>query len=84
MDEEHFPFAAVSAIKKDPGAMNRQSNLAFCVDRSPVHIALALPSASIGERHVPRNKPFNLPTKVAIAQDGEIYVADGYGNAQAS
>jgi 6-bladed beta-propeller len=38
---------------------------------------------TIGERHVPRwEHPFNHPTKVAVAGDGEIYVADGYGNAR--
>ena len=26
--------------------------------------------------------PFNLPANVAIAEDGEIYVTDGYGNAR--
>jgi hypothetical protein len=37
--------------------------------------------SSLGERHVPRwRAPFNHPTKAAIAPDGEIYVADGYGN----
>jgi peptidylglycine monooxygenase len=39
--------------------------------------------SSLGERHVPRwRAPFNHPTKAAIAPDGEIYVADGYGNAR--
>lgn len=28
------------------------------------------------------NDPFNHPTDVAIAKDGEIYVSDGYGNAR--
>jgi peptidylglycine monooxygenase len=38
---------------------------------------------ALGERHSPRWRlPFNHPTKVAVALDGEIYVADGYGNAQ--
>ena len=38
---------------------------------------------SIGERHVPRwEQPFNHPTKVAVARDGDVYVADGYGNAR--
>jgi peptidylglycine monooxygenase len=38
---------------------------------------------ALGERHAPRwRAPFNHPTKVAVAADGEIYVADGYGNAQ--
>ena len=28
------------------------------------------------------NMPFNHPTDVAVAQDGEIFVTDGYGNAK--
>ena len=38
--------------------------------------------ARLGERHRPRfGLPFNHPTDVAVAADGEIYVSDGYGNA---
>jgi DNA-binding beta-propeller fold protein YncE len=38
---------------------------------------------TIGERHRPRlQEPFNHPADVAIARDGEIYVADGYGNSR--
>jgi sugar lactone lactonase YvrE len=41
------------------------------------------PLLRIGERHVPRwMAPFNHPTRAAVAHDGEIYVADGYGNAR--
>ena len=41
------------------------------------------PLLRIGERHAPRwMAPFNHPTRAAVAADGEIYVADGYGNAQ--
>jgi 6-bladed beta-propeller len=41
------------------------------------------PLLRIGERHAPRwMAPFNHPTRAAVALDGEIYVADGYGNAQ--
>jgi hypothetical protein len=41
------------------------------------------PILRIGERHDPRwTVPFNHPTRAAVALDGEIYVADGYGNAQ--
>jgi DNA-binding beta-propeller fold protein YncE len=37
----------------------------------------------LGDRHLPRwGEPFNHPTDVAVAPDGEIYVADGYGNAR--
>jgi peptidylglycine monooxygenase len=39
------------------------------------------PIAELGERHHPRDQaPFNHPTSAAAAPDGEIYVADGYGN----
>ena len=35
----------------------------------------------LGERHAPRlGAPFNHPTDCAVAEDGEIYVSDGYGN----
>jgi peptidylglycine monooxygenase len=36
---------------------------------------------ALGERHRPRLKqPFNHPTDAAAAPNGDIYVADGYGN----
>jgi len=36
---------------------------------------------SLGRRHFPSlGAPFNHPTSAAMATDGEIYVADGYGN----
>jgi peptidylglycine monooxygenase len=36
---------------------------------------------SLGRRHWPcLDAPFNHPTCAALAADGEIYVADGYGN----
>ncbi|MBM3619978.1 MAG: hypothetical protein FJX20_04735 [Alphaproteobacteria bacterium] len=36
---------------------------------------------ALGRRHFPSlNAPFNHPTAAAEAADGEIYVADGYGN----
>jgi len=38
--------------------------------------------ATLGERHHPRfGLPFNHPTDVAVAPNGDIYVCDGYGNA---
>ena len=41
------------------------------------------PALKLGERHQPRwAEPFNHPTRAAVAADGEIYVADGYGNAR--
>lgn len=56
------------------------------VDRD-AHQILILTTAgelrgTLGERHQPRpGAPFNHPADVAVAPDGEIYVADGYGNA---
>lgn len=36
---------------------------------------------ALGRRHFPSlGAPFNHPTSAAMADDGEIYVADGYGN----
>jgi peptidylglycine monooxygenase len=36
---------------------------------------------TIGQRHHPRYQaPFNHPTDVAIAPNGDLYVSDGYGN----
>lgn len=36
---------------------------------------------TLGRRHVPAfEAPFNSPTDLAVAPDGEIYVTDGYGN----
>ena len=38
--------------------------------------------ARLGERHRPRfGLPFNHPTDVAVAPNGDLYVSDGYGNA---
>jgi peptidylglycine monooxygenase len=38
--------------------------------------------ARLGERHRARwGLPFNHPTDAAVADDGEIYISDGYGNA---
>ena len=37
--------------------------------------------SALGERHVAAfQAPFNHPTGVAVASDGEVYVSDGYGN----
>ena len=33
-------------------------------------------------RHVVARGPYNLPTNVAIADDGHLFVSDGYGNAR--
>ncbi|MEE8286723.1 MAG: 6-bladed beta-propeller [Gammaproteobacteria bacterium] len=36
---------------------------------------------TLGVRHYPKlGAPFNHPTAVAVASDGERYIADGYGN----
>ena len=57
----------------------------FLVDRDAHQVLIFSPDGdyldSLGERHGPRfQEPFNHPTAVAVAADGEIYVTDGYGN----
>lgn len=55
------------------------------VDRDAHQVLIADLAGNIimrlGERDRPRfQAPFNHPTSAAVASDGEIYVADGYGN----
>jgi DNA-binding beta-propeller fold protein YncE len=57
----------------------------FLVDRDAHQILIFDPEGrllgTLGERHRPRFcAPFNHPADAAVAPDGEIYVADGYGN----
>lgn len=57
----------------------------YVVDRDAHQILVFSPDGrledTLGERHAPRfQAPFNHPTAVAVSADGEIYVADGYGN----
>ncbi len=62
-------------------------NRIFIVDRDAHQVlCFRLDGAlvfALGERHRPLwERPFNHPTKVAVASDGDIYVTDGYGNAR--
>ena len=55
------------------------------VDRD-AHQVLAFDSGGtllfgLGERHRP-NAPFNHPTDVAVAPNGDLYISDGYGASQ--
>ena len=57
----------------------------FIVDRDAHEIVCAGLDGTVlftlGTRNVPAfEAPFNSPTDVAVAADGEIYVSDGYGN----
>lgn len=58
----------------------------FLVDRDAHEIVIFTSDGeeigTLGTRHAPSfQAPFNHPTDVAVAPDGEIYVSDGYGNA---
>ncbi len=57
----------------------------FIVDRDAHQVLCFDPDGTfrfaLGDRHQPHwEAPFNHPTQAASAADGEIYVADGYGN----
>ena len=55
--------------------VDRDAHQVFCFDRNGEVLF------TLGERHRPHwQLPFNHPTDVAVAPDGEIFVADGYGN----
>jgi peptidylglycine monooxygenase len=70
----------------DPHGINVDSSgRVLLVDRDAHQVLLRSPDgealAALGERHHPRfQEPFNHPTSAYAAADGEIYVADGYGN----
>ena len=57
----------------------------FLVDRDAHQVLIFTtggdPLGALGTRNATRfQAPFNHPTDVAVAPDGEIYVSDGYGN----
>jgi len=59
----------------------------FLADRDAHEIIACTPGGKellrLGNRNSPRwGQPFNHPTDIAVAPDGEIYVSDGYGNAR--
>jgi len=57
----------------------------FVVDRDAHEVTIFSAAGerigALGKRHCP-DEPFNAPCDVAFAPNGEIYVADGYGNAR--
>ena len=60
-------------------------NRVFLVDRDAHQVLIFTTGGerlgALGTRNAPRfQAPFNHPTDVAVAPDGEIYVSDGYGN----
>ena len=81
-----FLFAYGEGQVFDPhGIAIDAGDRAFVVDRDAHQVLCFAPDGSLlfalGERHMPRwREPFNHPTQAAVADDGEIYVADGYGN----
>jgi peptidylglycine monooxygenase len=77
-----------SGLIADPhGISYSRDGRIWVVDRD-AHQVLAFDDAgrltsTLGKRNAPRlGRPFNHPTDVAVADDGNVYVADGYGNSR--
>ena len=69
------------------GAYIDRSDRFFLADRDAHEIIVFSSDGSelfaLGTRHRPQwAAPFNHPTDAAVADDGDIYVSDGYGNAR--
>jgi peptidylglycine monooxygenase len=67
------------------GIFVTRDDLILLVDRDAHQIVACEPSGEVrfrlGERHQPRfNGPFNHPTDIAEAPNGDFYISDGYGN----
>lgn len=81
-----FAFAYGEAVADPHGIYCAPDDRIFITDRDShqviVFTADGVEVARLGARHKPRwGAPFNHPTDVAVASDGCIFVADGYGNA---
>ena len=69
------------------GIFITSEDLVLLVDRDAHQILACEPSGAVrfrlGQRHRPQfNAPFNHPTDIAQAPNGDYYVSDGYGNSQ--
>lgn len=74
-----------SGLVADPHGIFCSDERVFLVDRDAHQIQKYDREGNlelvIGDRHHPSfQAPFNAPTDVALAPNGDIYVADGYGN----
>jgi DNA-binding beta-propeller fold protein YncE len=84
--EGHLLQSWGSGLVVDPhGIFISRDDRIFLVDRDGHRVLCMTPQGevlfAIGEVGKPRfQAPFNHPADVALARDGTIYVADGYGN----
>jgi DNA-binding beta-propeller fold protein YncE len=84
--EGKFIGAWPAASASDPHGVNiAPDGSVVLVDRDAHEVQFATleghRSGALGVRHQPRfQAPFNHPTSAFVANDGECYVADGYGN----
>lgn len=81
-----FSFTYGEQIADPHGIYCDAHDRIFIADRDAHQIVVFAADGSelftLGERNQPRwQAPFNHPCDVAVANDGRIFVADGYGNA---
>ena len=83
-----FRSAWPASLAADPHGINvcrGSTDTVALVDRDAHQVLLCTPEGEVkttlGQRHRPRfQAPFNHPTSAFMTDDGEVYVADGYGN----
>lgn len=84
---EYLTSWGTGVLSDAHGIFITANDLILIVDRDAHQIVGFSPDGDVtftlGRRHSPRFRaPFNHPTSIAAASDGELYVADGYGNSR--